>query len=141
MAMVMTRYGMRRLLEAALQGAPLDVRYGLYQSDTVLRIDMTLSDLMPCDFSGYSGLLPVLYWQVPENVGPDAVCVASLLTWTRAVGPVSNWVVGYYVVDGAGGLVWASDSDEGSTLLAAPGQTHSVVPAVRLGSLYQGETA
>ena len=82
-------------------------RVGLFQNDGHPSLTWTLFNVVPCDFSGYSGLLQSFGWTASVVNNTRAVTEANPLTWTHNGGPIGNFVYGYYVVDDVGAYQWA----------------------------------
>jgi hypothetical protein len=90
----------------------LHLRIGLYQSDWNPQNYQPDSAIVPCDFSGYSGLQLVSGWSAPQQVGPQAISNSPEFVWSHDGGPTSNYVFGVYVVNDAGKWVFAEMLDE-----------------------------
>jgi len=138
MSMVVTEYGMKVVFNAAFRSTPFAVRYGLFANDWSPQKTSTIASVDPCNFSGYSGLLPVMSWGVPQLIGDHYVSYAAQLTWVRGVGNVSGWVLGYYAVDGAGELLWGEQGPGPSALMSSVGMKYQLIPGFRVGSHYGG---
>jgi hypothetical protein len=110
------------------------LRAGLFQGSFEPWRGAVISDLTPCDFSGYSGLRDMVTWGMPAMVGPRAITQHGFFLWRHDGGLVANVVQGYYVVDGGGVLVWAELRAEGGQLLQSLGDVYRAVPRYSLRS-------
>jgi len=82
-------------------------KVGLYQNDFNPRLNSTIANVVPCNFSGYDGLR-LLYFLTPSFMGGvRAIRLAQEYIWQHDGGAIDNWVYGYYVVDLSGNLVVA----------------------------------
>lgn len=136
MQLVMMKDGMIALLNAALRGIPFHAFYGLFQNDWTPTPDSVIGQVQPCDFSGYAGLISVGLWLAPTIVGQVAVTESTPRTWTRGVGPNSNWVSGYYVVDSSGVLLWGERDPGPPAAMIVPGDIYQVTPAFSQSSRF-----
>lgn len=82
-------------------------KVGLFQNNAYPSLTWTKLSPVPCNFSGYSGLMLSFGWSAAVINNTRAVTEANALLWTHDGGPVGNFVYGYYVVDTAGELIWA----------------------------------
>lgn len=138
MSMVVTEYGMQVVFDAAFRGVPFSVFYGLFMNDWHPVVTSVIADVQPCNFSGYSGLLPIMSWGAPFVLGDHVVSNAADLVWTRGVGTQDGWVLGYYAVDAVGKLLWGEQGPDPSVLMSAVGQPFRVIPGFRVSSHYGG---
>lgn len=112
------------------------LKIGLFQNDWFPARSSTIAEVTPCTFSGYDGLRDVVSWSMPSVVGDRVAIQAASVTWTHDGGPLSNWVIGYYVVDLSGTLLWAERRAGGSVPMYGAGQTAGVIPAFSLRSQF-----
>lgn len=109
---------------------------GLMQNAGPVQTTWTLADILPCNFSGYVGVIPAVAWSAAVMLGEWALTRAALLQWTHNGGPVGNWVTGYYVVNQLGQLAWAKISSEGPRAMVSLGQRYVVRPEFTLKSRF-----
>lgn len=138
MPLVVTHNGMKAILNAAFRGVPFVPSVGLYQNAWEPTVNSAIGEVVPCNFSGYTGLSVFSVWDAPVADGLVEKIGSPALIWTRGAGNVSNWVVGYYVVDAGGVLLWAESSPRGSFGMTNAGNIYSVTPAFCVGSRYGG---
>lgn len=108
--------------------------FGLYQNDLTPEAATTIAEIDPCTFSGYVGLQLAAGWSLPVIDGARAVSLANLLTWTHNGGVLSNWVFGFYVVDGIGDLVLAQRFEDAPKLMEYNGVALFVHPTFSVRS-------
>jgi len=117
------------------------VRYvGLYSNELTMDRHLTIDNIEECAFSGYSGRQELGTFGAPEMQGDRAVAYSTELLWAHDGGPQSDWVVGYFVVDSDGALLWIEDNADGPVALVSGGQTYKVTPALSAGTRYGGTT-
>jgi hypothetical protein len=133
---VLTALGRAAVMSAAFRGLPFQTFFGLFQNAWTPTRNSVIGDVVPCDFSGYSGLINVTGWGAPIAVGEAEVCSFPPIFWTRGVGTKSNWVVGYYVVDGPGNLLWGESNPNGSYGMTNVGNVYQVTPQIGGWSRY-----
>lgn len=136
MSLVLVNLGASALLVALRDGPFVPFRVGLYQNDWAPVRASTISEVVPCTFSGYDGLRTITGWGSPTLEGTREVIRADSQVWTHDGGSVGNWVIGYYVVDLSGRLMWAERRQEGSVSIVGAGQTVGVVPTFSLRSQF-----
>lgn len=113
---------------------------GLYQSAGSIDRHLLIGGVVPCTFSGYDGLRPIVHWTVPAMTGPLAITRADPVLWTYDGGNPTGFVAGYYVVDVAGRLRWIEPIQTGPRPLTIAGQVHEVDPAFSSSTLYGAES-
>jgi len=80
---------------------------GLFQNDFNPRLNSTIANVVPCNFSGYDGVRLLYFLSPAFMAGIRAARLAQEYVWTHSGGPVDNWVYGYYIVDLSGALILA----------------------------------
>lgn len=130
--LVATERGLLDGMELLRAEFEMHYRVGLFQSDSIPRISLILSQLTPCDFSGYSGLQTTVRWTVPVMFGDRARSFADPLDWTHSGGAVANFVFGYYVLDRLGRLAWAERFCPAPIGISRVGETIRVTPTFYL---------
>jgi hypothetical protein len=114
---------------AALKDAWLKhLRIGLFQNDFTPFPAATISNIEPCDYSGYVGLRTLTSWLSPTLIGPRATVEHAEILWPHDGGLVWNFVFGYYVIDLAGKLVRAERGPDPPETITAPPDVYRVVP-------------
>ena len=111
-------------------------KIGLYQNDWSPERDSTIEHVEECTFAGYDGSHDLLGWSGAAMLGDSAVSYATPRLWTYNGDPPSGWVVGYFVTDSGGRLVWAERLPTGPVALVTAGQTFELTPAFALRSRY-----
>lgn len=101
---------------------------GLFKNDFIPRWDMIMSNLTPCNFSGYGGLQVTTGWSAAVMAGKRVITLAGQLTWEHDGGANQNWVFGYYVKDHAGNLLWAERFCPKEKRMAGAGDSIKVKP-------------
>lgn len=114
-------------------------RVGLFQNDLVVRPWHTLANLVPCNFSGYTGPLSLGGWTPAAMEGDQAVSRAAECIWTHNGGPVANYVFGYYIVSAAGELLLAERDPDAPVLVAVGGVLFRCVPTYTSRSRFGNE--
>lgn len=105
-------------------------RVGLFQNDWEPKPWHTITAVVPCNFSGYVGL-QALSGATPAVVeGIQAVTRFTPRTWSHNGGAVQGYIFGYYVVDGAGRLLWAERDPDGPTPMIRLGAAYPVTPTL-----------
>jgi len=118
------------LLQWATKANVEEYEIGLYKNDWTPIVGNTISDVLPADFGGYSGLQSLDSWDTGGITfsSPRAIVTHPYKTWT-ADGSTTNTIYGYYVVTSGGVLLWAQRrSTGGISIGVVPGQTYSVIP-------------
>jgi len=119
------------LLDWATKANSEEYKIGLFQNNWTPAVGDDLTDVVPCDFGGYAGLLLLDSWDTGgiSFSDPRATVTHPAKTWT-ADGTTTNDVYGYYVVDNAGtNLLWAERNAVAPvTVGLVAGQTYSVIP-------------
>jgi len=137
MSLIVTEVDMLGALADLLAAWAGKRRIGLFQNDWTPTPSSGISEVQPCDFSGYAGLQTLTGWTTPTLYGETAITSADQVVWTYNGGPAKNWVFGYYVVDNTGALRWAERNPNGSVALVVAGNTFPVVPAFSFGSKFR----
>ncbi len=107
-------------------------KIGLYQNDWTPDLFSVLASIVPCDFSGYSGLAFLYSWSAAVMRGIHAYTEANPVVWTHDGGPIQNYAYGYYVIDGTGHLAWAERFCPAPKIMAGFGTKLRVTPAYTL---------
>ncbi len=126
--------GIEDLLTAIISGFLEGLSYGLFQNDFCPDSSSRLSQIEPCDFSGYPGLVLSSGWLSPIVSGERVVTSADRITFTHNSGAIGNWVYGFYVVDQEGNLVSAQRFDLAPVLAGVEGFIINVDPVFSLSS-------
>ena len=126
--------GIVDILTALIPGFLEGLSYGLYQNDFSPDSSSRLSQITPCDFSGYPGVVLSSGWLAPIVSGERVVTSADRITFTHNSGAIGNWVYGFYVVDQEGELVCAQRFDLAPVLVQVEGFTINVDPVFSLSS-------
>lgn len=113
-------------------------RIGLYQNNWSVQPWQGISAVVPADFSGYSGLVPLTGWLAAVQSGPMAVATADQVLWSHNGGPVQNWIFGVYVVAPDGSLDWADPFPGDPRPLFYNGHFLDYVPTYALQSKFSG---
>jgi len=140
MSLVSVDEGAIRACKLLAQGWPTYRYVGLYQNEVTIDRHVTIDKLEDCDFSGYVGRQKIEAWGPADFVGDRAVSYAAPLTWEYDGGDPSGWVVGYYVVDEDGVLLWVEERPEGPVAMVQGGQFFQVTPSLSVGTRYGGTT-
>jgi hypothetical protein len=111
-------------------------KVGLYQNGPIPSRHTVLADLEPCTFGGYDGERTIADWTVAAMEGDRAVSRATPVLWTFDGIGSTGYVMGYYVVDGDGVLLWLEPRADGPVAMVTPGQTYQVVPVISVGTRY-----
>jgi hypothetical protein len=133
--LVLANYAGLQILQILRSTWGISLQIGLFKNPWVPRHSSTIGEVDPCDFSGYSGLVPIMSFFSPYLVGDIATMVGTLVNWTHNGGAIANWINGYYVVDSSGNLMWG-EQNQGAVLLAGNGQTYGTVPQFSLSSRF-----
>lgn len=103
-------------------------KVGLYQNDFNPRLDSTIANVVPCNFSGYDGLRLLYFFSPSFMSGIRATRLAQEYVWQYDGGPITNWVFGYYVVDLAGNLTIAERFCNGPFAMDQPLRQFKLTP-------------
>jgi hypothetical protein len=133
--LILVNYGVVQCLEilSAFWGGTL--RIGLFQNNLNLQHGTIAANIVPCNFSGYGGLLNIAGWLPPTLLNDVGTMLGLFVQWTHDGGPVANDVYGYYVVDVLGELVWAERNVD-PVPVENLGDIYAVVPQFSLSSKY-----
>lgn len=134
--LVLSEEGMIDVLYALRVAWLPSLRIGLFQNDFTPSITATISNIVPCTFSGYDGLHAMEVWHTPYLFGDLAVIDADPRLWQHDGGDVQNYVYGYYVVDVSGALRWAERPSDFATPMVDSSSRYSVIPRFAQGSRY-----
>lgn len=134
--LVLVEGGMVALLDALRVSWLPSLLMGLYQNDVWPQKVDNIGRYEPATFPGYDGLHSLSGWSAAALDGDIAATNGFERTWTHNGDPGGGWVVGYYVVDGAGVLQWAERPQEGAIPMVYGGQVYKVTPQFAMGSRY-----
>jgi len=140
MALVVVDDGALRSCRQLTQQWPSARFVGLFSNELTMDRHLTIESIEECAFSGYGGKQELGTFGDPEMQGDRAVAYSVELLWSHDGGPVSDWVVGYFVVDSDGALLWVEDRDGGPVAMTQGGQTYKVTPALSAGTRYGATT-
>lgn len=107
MTAVIVYGGSIRCLQDVTDDATANWRIGLYTNEWEPQPNQGISAVVPATFSGYPGPFPLLGWGPPFIEGDQAVSAAAEIVWAHNGGPVAEWIIGVYVIDDTGQLVYA----------------------------------
>lgn len=105
-------------------------KVGLFKAPTTINDRMILTDLTPCDFTGYA-LSAAVTWAAAAY-RPDGTAVVAGDAKTFAVGAtptILNTVYGWYLVDGGGTDLQLVRLFDTPIVLSGPLQQLTVLPA------------
>jgi len=101
---------------------------GLFQNDREPRQTDSLSNYVPCDWSGYQGLQRIYFLNPPFMAGKRARAEGQELVWSHDGGPIANFVYGFYVVDNNGDLAYAERFCKGPFEVKNKGRKFKLTP-------------
>lgn len=103
-------------------------KVGLFQNDVNPRLNTTIGNIVPCNFSGYDGLRLLYFFSPAFMGGIRAIRASQEYVWTYDGGPVTNYVYGYYIVDLAGNLTVAERFCDGPFAMDVPRRQFKLTP-------------
>lgn len=119
-----------------LEVAPGVLQMKLFKNDYNPVAGTILADLTVADFTGYVAKnLAGAATQAALDAGNRAVTLWNLLTWTKN-GVTGNTIYGYWVVDGAGSLLWVERFASGGYAMTVDGTQLQLVPQLTARSQF-----
>lgn len=140
MGLIVVDEGALRACDLFARKWPTARRIGLYQNQVLLSRHTTIDTLEPAEFSGYDGERPLPDFAPPQMNGDRAIAYADPVTWSYDGGDPTGYVVGYYVVDDDGYLLWVEQRAAGPLAMVSQGQVYTVTPALSTATRYGGTT-
>lgn len=118
-------------LRTELDDSAVDwVTIHLYKNDVTPTIDSVVGDFTEADFDGYASA--ALVWGAATDVTPEAQIQADPYVSTAGGGLAGPQdIYGYYVLNGAGQLMYAERDPAAPVTISSPGQSYPVLPRVR----------
>jgi len=101
---------------------------GLFQNDFNPRLNSTIANVVPCNFSGYDGPRLLYFTSASFMAGIRAARLAQEYQWRHDGGAIDNWVYGYYVVNLGGQLVLAERFCDGPFRMNVARRTFKLTP-------------
>lgn len=104
----------------------------------ILAKGMVLADFTEADFSGYVDA--ALTFSAVESGGPNSrgISAAAYFAATTATPFVANTIVGIYVTDGTGAVLYGAQAIDPPVQFSAPGDWQEFVLQFALGAQQQG---
>ena len=99
----------------------------LFQNNYTPVDGTVVGDFVEATFDGY-GSQGVSTWGSPTIVGPRGQTQAASNTWTKAAGTNPNLIYGYYILDGAGNLLWAERDPAAPIPMNVAMDTYTITP-------------
>lgn len=131
MAVIFTQAGLEYDLNVLVSNYS-GLKMGLFQNNVTPSLTTSLSDLVECNFEGYTASHPpdgraaVAGWSGVTFNTPSAQSTATSISWTATGGAVVNNVYGYFVINAAGVLVFFEKNPAGPVPINAAGQSYFV---------------
>lgn len=100
----------------------------LFVNDYTPLVTSEAIDFVEATFDGYAPQATTLWSLAFINASNQAESTEAVRVFIRATTGVAETVYGYYLVDGAGDLVFAERNPAGGTPIATAGDTYAVLP-------------
>jgi hypothetical protein len=130
MAAIYTNEGEADMQKVVIDQLGSNLKIGLYKANSSIGGGKTviLSNLTPCDFSGYASQ-PTTWDAGSLDANGKFVRGIATYTFTHNAGAVSNNVLGYYVWDATNGVLLWYEAFSAPIVMASNGDAIPITPA------------